>query len=60
MRPEIEPYHDDLQDDEEEAEIAQPEVNSFKVGDPELASALPLMILIGWQRGVRHRAIITR
>jgi hypothetical protein len=60
MRPEIEPDHDDLQNGEDEAKVAEAEVNSFEVGDPELASALPLKILIRWQRWVRHRAIITR
>jgi hypothetical protein len=46
MGSEIEPDHDDLQDDEEKAKIAETEVNSFEVGDPELASTLPLKILI--------------
>jgi hypothetical protein len=46
MGPKIEPDHGDLQKDEDEAKVAEAEVNSFEVGDPELASALPLMILL--------------
>lgn len=46
MGSEIEPDHGNLQNHQEEAKVAEAEVNSFEVGDPELASTLPLMILL--------------
>jgi hypothetical protein len=46
MGPKIEPDHDDLQNHQEEAKVAEAEVDSFEVGDPELTSALPLLTLL--------------
>jgi hypothetical protein len=46
--------------DYEEAEIAEAEVQSFKVRDLHFASLLALLVLLGWS-GIegRHRGIIT-
>jgi hypothetical protein len=42
----VPPDHCNLQEEEKETEVAQAEVDLFKVRDPKLASALPLKILL--------------
>jgi hypothetical protein len=42
----VPPDHCNLHEEEKEAKVAQAEVDLFKVGDPKLASALPLKIFL--------------
>jgi 2-C-methyl-D-erythritol 4-phosphate cytidylyltransferase len=57
---EVEKDGGSFEQDQKKAKIAQPDMNCFEVSDPKLACALSLKVFLGWKRGSRHRAIITR
>jgi hypothetical protein len=60
VRPEVDPEERDLGENQDEAEIAEADVNGLEVLDVELASFLAIQVLLRWRGGLRHRAIITR
>ena len=60
VRPKVDPEESYLGENEQEAKIAEADVNSLEVPDMELASPLAVQVLLRWRSGLRHRVIITR
>ncbi len=60
MRLEIDPEECNLGENQDEAKIAEADVNGLKVLDLELASLLAVQVLLRWRSELRHRVIITR
>jgi hypothetical protein len=60
MRSKIDPEESYLRENQQEAKIAEADVNSLEMLDLELASLLTVQVLLRWRSELRHRVIITR
>jgi hypothetical protein len=60
VRAKIDPEECYLGENQEEANVAEADVNGLEVFDLELASFLAVQVLLRWRSGLRHRVIITR
>lgn len=58
VRSEIDPEERNLGDNQEEAKIAEADVNGLKMLDLELASFLTVQVLLRWRSGLRHKSLL--